>query len=345
MALQSIRNPNVLLAGLGLAFGCCWVHLLAYSAAFAPLTAPDGGFLTEKLTSCAFYGGVVAGGLAIGIAGDRLLRLRRYLDACSGILMCLGAAAFGMAYKQVLFNQAALAGVGAFSGGLGFMWLIQAFCALFAHYESTRSAILVMMASLAAGMLLSFGMNMALGIPAQVFGGICLPLLACALMMAASHRMVSDSFDARTGTQEVRQSEMKAGTKAGRQPEIHAGSQSGTKAAGTKPEIKVSSQVGTKAGTKTGRKAPKALTKEERRYQLSLLLAACIGPLIIRSISYSGLWGEGRRDLSSNPVAALAVGMLSCGLFLLLAWFFLVKRSSLPLRVRYQAPFFVLVAG
>ena len=87
------------------------------------------------------------------------------------------------------------------------------------------------------------------------------------------------------------------------------------------------------------------LDKKESLYQLIALFIVCVGPLIIRSISYSGQWGIGRRDLGRSPETALITGVIACVLFLLVAWFCVVRRSQSPLRTRYQFLFFVLVAG
>jgi DNA-binding CsgD family transcriptional regulator len=83
----------------------------------------------------------------------------------------------------------------------------------------------------------------------------------------------------------------------------------------------------------------------EERYMLLTMGAVVLSLLLIRSMTTVGLWGGQRQDFSTQPVAELLTTICSCAVLVALGWFFLIRRSAVPLFARYQAPLLVVIVG
>ena len=101
------------------------------------------------------------------------------------------------------------------------------------------------------------------------------------------------------------------------------------------------------------RRAAKAplLSKEDKldgngeRYWVGLVLFALLAMFMIQVVSDLGLWGYARVLPQDAPLESGIVTFVACSLFILLVWPFLVRRTEMPLRVRYHVAFFVLFMG
>jgi DNA-binding CsgD family transcriptional regulator len=178
-------------AAVGLGAMGVWMNLVGYSSAFAPLPATSAGFAQPELSRYAFYAGIVCCSLFVIVIGRFITAAKASLDFVIGVVMCMGTAAFGIAYQQQLFDPVVLATAGCWCSGIGYAWFVWSFYLLLVRSESLRVSILSVTASLIIETILAMVLNILLEQSSQVLVGITMPFLACALLVVTQYRIKS----------------------------------------------------------------------------------------------------------------------------------------------------------
>jgi DNA-binding CsgD family transcriptional regulator len=177
------EHPTAIWSVLGLgAFGI-WMNLVGYSVAFAPPAIITELSWQLELNRRAFYFGLIGCGVLFLIFDKRLISIKHYLDFCLIILMSLGTAAFGIAYRQEVFNPTLLAIGGCFCSGIGYAWFVRSFYLQLALKESFRVSIIAVALSLIVETVLSMTFKLLLPHSAQIIVGICAPPLGCLILI------------------------------------------------------------------------------------------------------------------------------------------------------------------
>jgi DNA-binding CsgD family transcriptional regulator len=189
----------VILCALGLGLMGVWMNLVGYSPAFSPLPAAPEGQGQPELSRYAFYLGIVACGLMMAGANNRIPAIKSMIDLALVLVMCMGTAAFGISYQQEMFDPVLLACAGCFFSGIGYTWFILSFYLLLAERSGLALATAAILASLiletVAAMILSF----LLPAFAQVLVGSIMPPAACFILIFIQRRDKAPGAEATDG--------------------------------------------------------------------------------------------------------------------------------------------------
>lgn len=305
--VQSRPNACVTLCALGSCLNLVWCTLMGHTLGFMP--AADG--MQEWTNPRAFFlAGILAISVLFAAFPHGMRRANRIFVSALPLVASAGTACFALAYRQDLFDPAALAAFGLCVSGVGYFWLVARYNLLLARTQLFSCAVWSIVGALFAKLVLveAFGASFDSGL--QVGVAVTLPIVSAFVFeaaRAAAKRQVE------------------------RNPWVDPGI--AARSSRTHSEFGIPS-----------RPRIVAMGHAEKRDLMAIMAVVAILLAVVRAMSFLGMWGDTHTSLSDSIawIASLALGGVCLALF---ARFALIAAQERPVSMRFQPAILVTLAG
>ncbi|MDO4442315.1 MAG: LuxR C-terminal-related transcriptional regulator [Slackia sp.] len=305
--LKTKTNACVLLCALGSCLNLVWCTLMGHTMGFMP--AADG--MQDWTNPRTFFlAGILVTSLLFAAFPHGMRRGNKLFVTVLPLMAAAGTACFGLAYRQDLFDSAALAAFGLCVSGIGYFWLVARYNMLLARTQLFSCAVWSIVGALFAKLVLleAFGSSLDSGV--QVGVAVVLPLVSALVFEAAR-------------------------VAARRQVEAHPWVDPGIEERG--------SRTHTEFGIPS-RPRMVSMDRSDRRDLMAVATVAAILLAVVRAMSFLGMWGDTHTGISESIAWAASLALAGVCL-VLFGRFALIGMQERPVSTRFQPAILVTLAG
>lgn len=300
-------NACAMLCALGSCLNLVWCTLMGHTLGFMP--AADG--MQDWTNPRTFFlAGILVTSLLFAAFPHGMRRGNKVFVTVLPLTAAAGTACFGLAYRQDLFDPAALAAFGLCVSGIGYFWLVARYNMLLARTQLFSCAVWSIVGALFAKLLLleAFGASLDSGV--QVAVAVALPLVSAfvfeAARVAARRRVEANPW--------------------------------------VDPGIEVrGSRTHTEFGIPS-RPRMVSMGRFERRDLMAVLAVVAILLAVVRAMSFLGMWGDTHTGISESIAWAASLALAGVCL-VLFGRFALIGMQERPVSTRFQPAILVTLAG
>lgn len=300
-------NACVVLCALGSCLNLVWCTLMGHTMGFMP--ASDG--MQDWTNPRTFFlAGILAVSLLFVAFPHGMRRGNKVFVTVLPLVASAGTACFALAYRQDLFDCAALAAFGLCVSGAGYFWLVARYNLLLARTQLFSCAVWSIVGALFVKLVLLEAFGAPLDSDAQVAVAVVLPIVSALVFEAARSAAL-------------------------RQVERSPWVDPGLAAHGA--------HVHTEFGIPSRPRAV-AMDCAEKRDLMVVVAVSAILLAVVRAMSFLGMWGDTRTGLSDSIawVVSLALAGVCLALF---ARFALIGVQERPVSLRFQPAILTTLAG